>query len=187
MGGRNSKGYGQFTSPYETAAHRFAWFAEYGEIPKGLMVLHNCDSPPCCEITHLRLGTAKENTADMVNRGRATGAKNPLKGECNPQSKITDQQAIEIAKLISEGKTGTQISKQLNVSVWIVNDIRCRKTWTHIEFTIPEKKQYKKNCLICSAEFKTKPYEYEKSKYCSYECYWKSMKGMCPEYINKKY
>lgn len=175
MGSRNPKGYGQFSSPYETAAHRFAWFSEYGAIPKGLMVLHNCDSPPCCEISHLRLGTAKENTQDMIDRNRPRGPKNSPIGENNAASKITDQQAQEIAKLISQGRTGPEISKHLNVSLWIVNDIRCRKNRKYLEFTVPKKKEYKKNCLICTTEFKTKPYEFEKSKYCSHKCYSRSL------------
>lgn len=176
MGGKNPKGYGQFSNPWTISAHRFSWIAEKCPIPKGLMVLHNCDMPSCCEITHLRLGTAKENTADMISRGRAKGAKNPLKGENNPVSKITDQQAIEIAQLISQGLTGIQISKKLNISLWIVQDIRCKRTWKHLNFTIPKKKEYKKNCLICGTEFRLAFFEYEKSKYCKYECYWTSMK-----------
>lgn len=186
MGSRNPKGYGQFVSPYETVAHRFAWFAEYGEIPKGLMVLHDCDSPPCCEIRHLRLGTAKENTQDMVSRGRAIGPRNPLKGEKNHRAKIKEEDAQKIVKLISEGYTTPQISQKLNISNHIINDIRSRKTWNHLEFTIPTKKEYKKNCLMCGIEFRLAYFEYEKSKYCSRRCYHESMQGKPISWIKKK-
>lgn len=51
-------------------AHRVAWQVANGPIPKGLYVLHSCDNRRCINPAHLRIGTAKENTADMIARGR---------------------------------------------------------------------------------------------------------------------
>jgi hypothetical protein len=34
------------------------------------MVLHTCDTRGCINIEHLFLGTAQDNTTDMVNKGR---------------------------------------------------------------------------------------------------------------------
>lgn len=36
-------------------------------------VLHSCDNPPCCNPKHLRTGTAKDNSSDMIERGRRVG------------------------------------------------------------------------------------------------------------------
>lgn len=54
-----------------TMGHRLLHELFNGPIPDGDVVMHSCDSPPCCNPTHLRAGTAKENTAEMFKRGRA--------------------------------------------------------------------------------------------------------------------
>jgi hypothetical protein len=38
-------------------AHRVAYMLSIGEIPDGLLVLHACDNPPCCNPDHLNVGT----------------------------------------------------------------------------------------------------------------------------------
>ncbi|WP_407342232.1 HNH endonuclease [Pengzhenrongella phosphoraccumulans] len=55
-------------------AHRVVYEHHHGPIPDGLFVLHSCDNPPCVEITHLRVGTVRENAADMVDRARGRHA-----------------------------------------------------------------------------------------------------------------
>lgn len=63
-------------------AHRSAWVLERGEIHDGLHVLHHCDNPPCVNIDHLFLGTQKDNTLDMLSKGRYVSR--PLHGEKHP-------------------------------------------------------------------------------------------------------
>lgn len=56
-----------------TGTHCVMYRDTIGPIPDGLFVLHTCDNPPCCNPDHLWLGTAAENSLDMVTKGRARG------------------------------------------------------------------------------------------------------------------
>ena len=51
--------------------HRVSWQMHYGAIPAGQYVLHRCDTPRCVRPDHLFLGTARDNAADMIRKGRA--------------------------------------------------------------------------------------------------------------------
>lgn len=51
-------------------AHRAAWLVFKGPIPQGMRVCHSCDVPLCVNPDHLFLGTAKDNTLDMMKKGR---------------------------------------------------------------------------------------------------------------------
>lgn len=58
-----------------TRQSRKAWIRAYGPIPEGMHVLHECDNVLCTEPTHLFLGTAADNTADMFDKGRSDNPK----------------------------------------------------------------------------------------------------------------
>lgn len=65
-------GYGRTTyQKRQSYAHRMAYIYTYSEIPDGLLVCHTCDNPACCNPKHLFLGSHKDNTQDMIKKGRS--------------------------------------------------------------------------------------------------------------------
>lgn len=76
-GSRKEKGYGQtYFMGKNVRTHRLAYELEYGPVPNGLLVCHFCDNPTCCNPWHLVAATAKDNTQDMISKGRANFAGN---------------------------------------------------------------------------------------------------------------
>lgn len=53
-----------------STAYRVAWELYVGKVPDGMCVLHKCDNRLCVNPTHLWIGTKKENTHDMIRKGR---------------------------------------------------------------------------------------------------------------------
>lgn len=112
-------GYGQL--PCGGTAHRYAWELENGPIQTGLCVLHDCDTPLC--VRHLHLGTKKQNTQEMMARGRHR----TFPGETNTQAKLTQAQVSVIKTDLHV--SGRVLAKQFSVSSTVVYMIRRGERW----------------------------------------------------------
>lgn len=123
-------GYGAFTIKRRSQkAHRVSWMIHFGEIPKGLNVLHRCDNPSCVNPNHLFLGTCDDNNKDRARKGRSAININPVYGENNGNSKLTNSQIYFIR---SSNNTDSELARLLNVSPSTIDRIRKGQTWTNV-------------------------------------------------------
>jgi hypothetical protein len=128
----NSMGYGVFTYHRKRTAwqrspqiysHRLSWMFENGQIPEGMCVLHQCDTPACCNPSHLFLGTRTENSADMVAKSRQKY------GEHHFRAKLTDD---EIRQIRNDPRSSRQIAPEFGVQSGAIRKIRQGIRWKHV-------------------------------------------------------
>ena len=130
QGSRDKCGYGRIWrgGGLYGATHRFAYELKRGSIPDGLHVLHKCDNPPCCNDDHLFVGTNADNTADKVSKGRQAR----LKGEDQPNSKLTAGDVIELRRLFASGLSTRKAAVLFGVHRSTAKDIKTRRSWAHL-------------------------------------------------------
>lgn len=126
---QEERGYGQakFMGKHISAS-KASYIVYKGEIPEGMFVCHSCDVRECINPLHLWLGTPKDNQQDMIKKGRNRNSK----GSDHGQSKLTEEQVIDIRKRLLNGESGISITKLFNISSVLVSMIKKNKRWKHI-------------------------------------------------------
>lgn len=93
-------------------AHVWSYEMFHGPVPPALIVRHTCDNPPCCNPTHLVVGTHLDNLRDMLERSR------------HPAVRLSWRQVEEI-RLAYTGAYGEQsrLARQYGVRSQNINQI----------------------------------------------------------------
>ncbi len=121
-------GYGTFLANGKThSAHRFAWMLAFGPIPEGMRVCHRCDNPPCCNPSHLFLGTQADNMHDRDAKGRTV----IRRGEESAVAKLTRADVVQIRSI--SGVSQAEIGRRFGILQPQVSAIRLRRAWRHVE------------------------------------------------------
>lgn len=119
------------------AAHRLSWFMQYGPIPDGLWVLHNCpggDNPSCVQPLHLWLGDHLANERDKTAKGRRPPL--PLKrahGEGVNTARLTAAQVHTIQSRYAAGNVlQRELAAEYGITQTNVSAIVRGETWQHL-------------------------------------------------------
>ena len=123
-GNKGRDGYGVMSiGRKQYRAHRVAYaVANGGLLPEPEQkVCHRCDRPECINPEHLFLGTARDNTQDMIAKGRKARV---IDAE-HHGTKIRHAEREAIRQRKAQGQTLKQIASEYGVSFQTISDI-CR-------------------------------------------------------------
>lgn len=136
-GSKQTRGYGQRSiriAPGKwrrKGVHRITWEEAHGAIPEGMFVCHRCDNPSCYELTHLFLGTAADNNADMVAKGRNRYA--CRRGEKVNTAKLTVGNVLEMRALYARGNISqSELGRLFGVSNQTARRVVLNLRWKHV-------------------------------------------------------
>ncbi len=104
--------------------YRLIWEKYKGKIPKGMQINHKCGNSRCLNLSHLYIGTQKDNMNDRILHGKTNkGKKFPSKTKhyykLNPQI----YQEIRNKYFIEKGYTQRFLAKEYQVSQVLISKI----------------------------------------------------------------
>lgn len=109
--------------------HRYIFELYNDLIHKGNVVRHMCHNPSCCNPNHLKQGTNKENSNDMVLAGRSL----EQHGSKNNCAILSEDEVYEIKKLYKEGIRPVDLVNIFGRNRSTINNIIYEYQWTHVK------------------------------------------------------
>ena len=121
---KTKAGYGNFAAHRTpTTVHPIVCEALHGGRPSPRHeAAHICGVRLCCNPTHLRWATRRENAADMISHGTLSC------GEKRPLAKLTNEQVRTIRSQTT--RTHRDLAKEFGVSSTTISLILAGKRWT---------------------------------------------------------
>jgi hypothetical protein len=120
LGRKSEFGYGRIDIFGEEGvyAHRVAFFLKYPNRISlrekgGVLVLHHCDNPMCCNPRHLYMGSHDDNMKDKIKRGR----QHIVTSIASPRAKLTAHDVSQIRVHRQHGVTRKALALLYDVSV----------------------------------------------------------------------
>lgn len=130
-GAKTNAGYGITRRSGRTElVHRTSLMLSGVGIPGDMVVRHHCDTPLCVRPDHLAVGTHKDNTQDMMARGRNRHGE--VLGEKHPCHRLAAAD-VALMKLLREcGVKLSSLAGLFGVSQARVSQICLGQAWKHI-------------------------------------------------------
>ena len=129
QGATNNRGYGVLGIDGRLMlVHRLAYYLATSVDPLQWDVLHACDTPCCCEPSHLFLGTQADNMADASRKGRLH--KTGPSGESHYNAKLTTDNVRAIrARYAAGGISQPALAREYGTSLSNVWAIIHNRSW----------------------------------------------------------
>lgn len=150
QGFSSDKGYGLviFRSQ-KMRVHRLVASQYIGELTPSVLVCHSCDNPPCCNPSHLFIGTAKDNYWDAISKGRISEswiehvqtshshsmASRARQCENHKHSKLTVEIVTALRREASRGVRRSELVEMFGISRTAISRVINGRTWKHIPMT----------------------------------------------------
>lgn len=127
MGRRSRVGYGRIQYKRKTRmAHSVALEIATGHRPSGMIAMHLCDNPPCCNPTHLRWGTYQDNADDAVSKRRHAF------GSRSGRSKFCESDIASVIGRVRKGEPPLSIAQEFGCTREAVYAILNGRNWKHV-------------------------------------------------------
>lgn len=107
--------------------HHLVLFAFVGPRPEGFECRHLDGDPSNNFVDNLRWGTHTENMEDRSKHGTLN-----VRGELNPNAKLTESDVREIRRRVASGETQHKVAGSFDVTPALISAIIRRVIWKHV-------------------------------------------------------